>query len=133
MIIFKTVLNSVLLSGLLYAGLFMNIEWALNVGLFLVWLIIILGFFACCLFSLFLLADDTLFKKEIKSEVYETTGFMKYINRFIAVCNIGMLVASGYFVAGALWAFVMITINVLRLMLKEKAKRLGGVGDATET
>lgn len=130
----KTLFTSCVISGMLYAGLFMDNEGALNIGLFLIWGMLFIGAVGMLFFTIFLVADDDTFKTKACPEKYvEPRGFTdKIVARTFIICNIGMLVASGYFVTGGLYTFNWIVILILHSAMRDKAKRILGTADVAK-
>jgi hypothetical protein len=130
----KTLLNGSIITGMLYAGLIMKLEWATNLSLFMVWLLVCLGGLIIVMFLAFLIVDDSVFNKNGNAETYiDSRGFFaKFVGRSLVVCNIIMLVTNGYFVVGAFYTFNFITTMILYSCLETKAKRILGVSDAAK-
>lgn len=127
----KTLFTGSIVTGLLYAGLIMKLEWAANLSLFVVWLLVCLGGLLILFFIIFLAIDDTVFKKTGNAEKYiDSRGFLsKLVGRSLVVCNIIMLVSNGYFVVGAFYTFNFIAMMILHSCLETKAKRILGISD----
>ena len=128
----KTLLSGGIVTGMLYAGLIMKLEWATNLSLFMVWLLVCIGGLIILLFLAFIIVDDSVFNKNGNAETYiDSRGFFtKLVGRSLVICNIIMLVANGYFVVGAIYTFNFITMMILYSCLETKAKRILGVSDA---
>ena len=126
----KTLLTGSIVTGMLYAGLIMKLEWATNLSLFMVWLLVCIGGIVILMFIAFLIVDDGVFNKNGNAETYvNTRGFFdKFVGRSLVICNIIILVANGYFVVGAFYTFNFIVMLILYSCLETKAKRILGVG-----
>lgn len=130
----KTLFTGSIVTVILYTGLIMKVEWAANLSLFVVWLIVCIGSLLSLMLIAFLVIDDSVFNKNGNAERFaEPRHFLsKFIGRSLVVCNIIMLVANGYFVAGAFYTSISIATMILHSCVIEKAKRILGVSDASE-
>ena len=130
----KTLFTGGIVTAMLYAGLITKLEWATNLSLFMVWLLICLGGIIIVMFLLFLIVDDAVFNKTGNAENYvDSRGFLtKFVGRSLVVCNIIILVSNGYFVAGAFYTFNFIVMMILYSCLETKAKRIVGMSDAAK-
>lgn len=127
-----TVLNGVILSGVLYAGLFMNMKELVNIGVFYVWFLIFKGWICILCLGIFLAVDDEKFKQTGHPENYtkKKSKFVGYIGRIFIAFNIGMLVASGWFITGGMYLITTLLLFVIYSSVKEKAERIQGVTEA---
>lgn len=130
----KTLFTGSIVTGILYAGLIMNLEWAANLSLFMVWLLVCIGGLIIVMLLVFLVIDDSAFIKNGNAErfVEPRSFFSKLVGRSLVVCNIIILVSNGYFVAGAFYTFIFIAILILHASVILKAKRILGVSDVAK-
>ena len=124
----KTLFTGGIITGMLYAGLIMKLEWATNLSIFMVWALLCIGGLIILMFLAFLIVDDSVFNKNGNAETYiNSRGFFtKFVGRSLVICNIIMLVSNGYFVAGAFYTFNFIVLMILYSCLETKAKRILG-------
>ena len=87
----------------------------------------------CILFlGIFLIVDDDKFKQTGRPENFtkKKSKVVSYIGRTFIAINIVMLVASGWFITGAIYLFNVLLLHFMYSSVKEKAERIQAV---TET
>ena len=113
----KCLLTGSLSLGLLVAGLFYQIEWAANIGMFYVWFVICLGFVGIFIFTSCIIFGSKEFYDGQRDKMAEYSIATIILSKCVAIATIGILVSTGHFIAGAIFTFNFIVLWILRSVI----------------
>lgn len=119
----KVLLTGSLSIGLLVAGLFYQIEWAANIGLFYVWFVILLGFVAIFVFTVGIIVGGKEFYDGQKREYSKYSIITKIFSKCVAFATIGILISTGHFIAGSFFTFNFVVLWILQSIINGVIKK----------